>query len=106
MYLLDTDICSYLMTSAYPALQRRFRTIPAVDVAISSVTHAEIWYCLSRKNVGLRRQMAADYFLRSVSSLDWPTKAARNYGELRAALALDCTIPRRAMPRECLERNA
>lgn len=40
-YLLDTDICSYIMKRSHPALLERIRIVPIADQALSVVTVAK-----------------------------------------------------------------
>jgi tRNA(fMet)-specific endonuclease VapC len=86
LFLLDTDICSYLMKHRYSAVQERLRRTPPESVAISAVTQGEVWFGLSWKEIGLKRHMAAQYFFEAMKVLDWPAAAAPIYGRLRANL--------------------
>jgi len=86
MYLLDTDICSYLMGRGYKNLESKFLAISPDDLATSAIVQAEIWYGLSLKNVGLQRRLAAAAFFESIKILDWPSNATHTYGRLRAML--------------------
>ena len=86
IYLLDTDISSYLQARVPDVLRQRVERIGLSSLAISAITEAEIWFGLYNKNVGLRRFDTAMVFLRSVNVLDWPAGAARIYGELRVRL--------------------
>jgi tRNA(fMet)-specific endonuclease VapC len=86
MFLLDTDICSYLMEQRYSSLQTKLRSIPTELLCISAVTQGEIWFGYAWKNLGLRRTMAAQAFFQSVQVLDWPAQATSIYGRLRADL--------------------
>jgi len=44
MYVLDTDICSYLMKRAQPALIERVKTFAPRDLKVSVVTIFELEY--------------------------------------------------------------
>ncbi len=43
-YILDTDICSYIMKRSHPVLLKRIRSVPISDQAVSVVTMAELLY--------------------------------------------------------------
>jgi tRNA(fMet)-specific endonuclease VapC len=86
VYLLDTDICSYLQGPGYPLLKDKFKSIPPDLLATSAITRAEAWYGLTRKDFGLRRRMAAEEFFSGLQILDWPSSAASIYGQLRTQL--------------------
>jgi tRNA(fMet)-specific endonuclease VapC len=42
LYMLDTDVCSYIMKRSNPALLRRLQAVPVTDVCISVITKAEL----------------------------------------------------------------
>jgi len=86
VYLLDTDICSYLMGNRHSALNRRLRDTPPELLAISAITQGETWFGYAYKDMGLRRRLAAEAFFESIQVLDWPASAAPIYGRLRALL--------------------
>lgn len=86
VYLLDTDICSYLIRSRYQALDERFRSVPQELIAVSAITEAETWYGLEWAQVGLRRRLNVREFYRYLRVLPWPVQAAPVYGDLRARL--------------------
>jgi tRNA(fMet)-specific endonuclease VapC len=86
MFLLDTDICSYLMENRHSVLQSKLLSIPSEHLAISAVTQGETWYGYAYKEMGLRRRLAAEAFFQSIQVLDWPASASPIYGHLRARL--------------------
>ena len=85
-YMLDTDICSYIMKRSNDALLKRLRKTPVSDVCISVITKSELLYGVE---VSPRRQQdeaALDAFLRYVEVLDFPNEAAPHYAKIRADL--------------------
>ena len=48
MYLLDTDICSYIMKRTHPRLIASIRRVPLADQAMSVVTLAELLFGAAR----------------------------------------------------------
>jgi tRNA(fMet)-specific endonuclease VapC len=86
LYLLDTDICSYLMENRHSVLNDKLRSISPELMAVSAVTQGETWYGYAYKEMGLRRRLAAQAFFESIQVLDWPASATLIYGNLRARL--------------------
>src|ERR1700739_2924015 len=86
LYLLDTDICSYLMENRHSGLNDKLRTLPPDLLAISAVTQGEIWFGYAYREMGMRRRMAAEAFFAGVQVLDWPAGASAIYGGVRARL--------------------
>ncbi len=87
MFVLDTDICSYLMKRSHPALIERVKTFAARDLKVSAVTVFELEYGIlrSQRREFLRRVVRA--FLENVEVLDWTAPAASEAGAVRAELA-------------------
>ena len=59
MYLIDTNICSYLMKGTYPSLSEKILSIHPSQVAVSSITVLELEYGANKKGWGpiLRQRM-------------------------------------------------
>lgn len=85
-YMLDTDICSYIMRRSNEGLLRRLKRVAVDDICISVVTKSELLYGVE---VSPRRQQdesAVEAFLRYVDVLDFPDEAAVHYAKIRAHL--------------------
>jgi len=85
-YLLDTNTCSYIMKGNVPAVRQHLAHVPIAQVFISSVTEAELRYGVARRPLAANLQQVVDEFLLRVTVLPWDSKAAQEYGLLRAAL--------------------
>lgn len=87
MYILDTDICSYLMKRTQTALIERVKAFAPRDLKVSVITLFELEYGILRSNRrdSLRRVVRA--FLENVELLAWTDSAAREAGAIRAELA-------------------
>jgi tRNA(fMet)-specific endonuclease VapC len=86
IFMLDTDIASYIMKRSDDAVLRRLRTVAVSDVCISAIAKAELEYGVE---VSPRRQwdqQALDAFLRHVEVLGFPGEAAAEHGRIRADL--------------------
>jgi tRNA(fMet)-specific endonuclease VapC len=76
MYVLDTDICSYLMKRLHPALIERVKSFAVQELKISAVTLFELEYGIqhSERRELLRRVVRA--FLENVEVLTWTAAEA------------------------------
>jgi tRNA(fMet)-specific endonuclease VapC len=86
IFMLDTDIASYIMKRSDDAVLRRLRTVAVSDVCISAIAKAELEYGVEVSPRRQRDQAALDAFLRHVEVLDFPGEAAAEYGRIRADL--------------------
>ena len=86
MYLLDTDIASYIIKSRSPSVDRRLAGIPGTQVAISAITRAELLYGLKRSPTNIRLHQVVDRFLQNVRVLSWIPEGADWYSEIRHQL--------------------
>ena len=86
LYLLDTNIASYVITGSVPAVHRRIERVPMAQLAISAVTEGELLYGVARRPEAARLRAIVDEFLLRVSVQSWDSSVARHYGALRAAL--------------------
>jgi tRNA(fMet)-specific endonuclease VapC len=85
-YMLDTDICSYVMKRSHDALLRRLQKVPVSDVCVSVVSKSELLYGVE---VSPRRQQdeaALNAFLNYVEVLDFPDNASSHHAQIRAQL--------------------
>ncbi len=86
LFLLDTDICSYIIKGGYPVLDRRMRDVNPAHITISALTRAELRYGVALRPEARRLASLVESFLRFVVTLPWDAAAADGYGALRAAL--------------------
>jgi tRNA(fMet)-specific endonuclease VapC len=84
-YLLDTNICIYVINERPAAVLQQFLAHGADGLAISAVTASELYWGV-RKSGSARNLAALEKFLAPLSVLDYGLEAARIYGEIRAAL--------------------
>jgi tRNA(fMet)-specific endonuclease VapC len=86
LYLLDTNIASYLIKGSSRAVRRRIERVQMAQLAISSVTEGELLYGVARRPEATRLHAIVSEFLLRVSVQPWDSNVARHYGTLRAAL--------------------
>jgi len=84
-YILDTNMCIYLMKNQPPHVAQRLEACFEGDVVLSAVTLAELEYgiAMSREPEAARRTLAA--LVARVPVLPLTSAAARAYGPIRAA---------------------
>lgn len=96
VYMLDTDISSYIMKRSHDAVLRRLQQVPISDVCISVITKSELLYGveLSPQHSARRSQdqAALDAYVRHVEVLEYPDEAAIHYAQIRAALKVSATM--------------
>ena len=86
MYLLDTNICIYLIKHKPPEVMERFTKIDPGDIAISSITLSELEYGAYKSQQTERNLNALSLFTLSLEILAYDRQAASVYGQLRAQL--------------------
>ncbi len=84
-YLLDTNICIYVINARPPAVLERFLAHEADGVGISAITASELYWGV-QKSGSARNLAALEKFLSPLTVLDYGLAAAQRYGELRAHL--------------------
>lgn len=85
-YMLDTNICIYLMKHQPPQVRARFAVCFVGDVVISAITLAELEFGVACSGESqARNQAALDSLLEDIVVAPFEAGAARAYGPLRAA---------------------
>jgi len=86
-YMLDTNICIYLMKHQPPEVRERFAACFVGDVVISAVTLAELEFGIacSSPAVHAANQLALESLLDDITVAPFDAQAAKAYGPIRAA---------------------
>lgn len=92
VYMLDTDISSYVMKRSHDAVLKRLQKVPVGDVCISVITKSELLYGVELSPRRAQDQAALDAYLRYVEVLEYPVEAALHYAQIRAALKISGTM--------------
>jgi len=85
-YLLDTNICIYLIKNKPIELVRKFEKVGEGKLAISSVTLAELEYGVEKSLYKVQNRMALNAFLAPIDVLEFGGRQALIYGRIRAEL--------------------
>jgi tRNA(fMet)-specific endonuclease VapC len=86
LYMLDTDICSYVMKRSSQLLLERLAAVAVADVSMSVVTKAELLYGVRVSPHPARDAEAVRGLLTYVEVLDLAEEAAEHYADIRADL--------------------
>ncbi len=84
-YLLDTNMCIYLMKNQPEAVARRFAQCQVGDVAMSAITYAELEYGVAVSANPAREQVNLDSLIEDIPVLPFDELAAKAYGPIRQA---------------------
>jgi len=85
-YILDTNICIYIINKKPAKVLRRFERYPVYEFGISSITHAELQYGVEKSENKNTNQAALDEFLLPLTILPFQGKRlVSRYGEIRTA---------------------
>jgi tRNA(fMet)-specific endonuclease VapC len=84
LYLLDTNICIYLMKQQPPQVAERFARCRVGEVVISAITAAELEYgVVASGDAAAANRAALHSFLLEVPVAPFDARAARAYGPVR-----------------------
>ncbi len=85
-YMLDTDICSYIMREKPLEVLRRFNGLEMEQFSISIITYAEFMYGIENSPNSKKHRVTVEKFILHVDILPWDQAAAEHYGQIRAEL--------------------
>jgi tRNA(fMet)-specific endonuclease VapC len=85
-YLLDTNICIFIIKRRPAKVLRRFQLYSPDDIAVSSVTLAELRYGADKSTRNAQAHAALNEFLAPLSVVDFDRVAAAQYGKIRTDL--------------------
>lgn len=86
MYLLDTNICIYLMKGSFQSLSDKVLTVHPSELAVSSVTVYELEYGANKSNWGEKTRRNMHIFLSPFTILPFTEEDALAAGRIRAYL--------------------
>ena len=84
-YLLDTNICIYIINSRPETVLQRFRKERIGNIGISSITASELTYGVI-KSGSARNRLALEMFLAPLEIHPFDESVIWHYGEVRAYL--------------------
>ncbi len=84
-YLLDTNICIYIINARPPHVLERFRQVSIGNIAVSSITAAELAFGVI-KSGSERNRRALEMFFAPLELFPFDETAIWHYGEIRREL--------------------
>lgn len=91
-FMLDTNICIYIMKSRPPEVRHRLQGMVVGEVGVSSIVVAELWHGIHKSRRVRHNAAALEDFLEYCEVLDWPEAAAPIYGKIRSSLEAEGRI--------------
>lgn len=85
-YLLDTNICIYLVKAKPISVLQQFQACAIGDIAVSSITVAELTFGVQKSQQVRLNERALEQFLLPLTVAEFDYQAATVYGTLRARL--------------------
>jgi len=85
-FMLDTNICIYLIKKTAPYLLAQFTARPAAEFCLSSITLAELRYGVAHSEYRDKNLTALTEFLAPLTTVAFDPPAATCYGEIREYL--------------------
>ncbi|MEH2161197.1 MAG: type II toxin-antitoxin system VapC family toxin [Nostoc sp.] len=85
-YLLDTNICIYLIKQKPQKVLDKFQTLSISDVGISSITIAELEYGVAKSQQQEKNRIALMQFLLPLEIVEFNQASATIYGSIRSDL--------------------
>ncbi len=86
MFLIDTNICIYIMNNHPPEVIQKFREIGVGNIGISSITTAELQYGAYKSKQIKKNLKRLDEFLSPFEVLAYDENASNHYGKIRSDL--------------------
>ncbi len=86
IFLLDTNIASYVLRNNPPEVRVRLAMLPIEQIYISSITEAELLDGAKKRNHSEQLLFSINTFVSTVFVAPWNSAAARQYSELRVSL--------------------
>jgi tRNA(fMet)-specific endonuclease VapC len=85
-YMLDTNICIYIIRQKPVAVLKRFTALSFADIGISAITLAELEYGVAKSSRPQQNRIALSGFLAPIEIAPFDAQATVHYGEIRCFL--------------------
>ncbi len=109
-YLLDTNICIYIIKKKPEEVIKRFLKMKPDSIAISSITVSELYYGVAKSSKPNENTIALEQFILPLTVINYNKEDSIFYGKLRAKLeqkgkligAMDMLIAAQALSRDLI----
>ena len=85
-YLIDTNICIYIMNNHPDNTINRFKQLELGDIGVSTVSISELQYGVSKSRHREENQIRLEEFLAPLEICPYDKTAASAYGDIRSHL--------------------
>jgi tRNA(fMet)-specific endonuclease VapC len=96
-YLLDTNICIYIIKQKPKNVIERFRQSQVSEIGVSSITLSELEYGVMKSAKPVQNKLALAQFIAPIEIAAYDDVAAQHYGVIRTHLE------RQGTPVDCLD---
>jgi tRNA(fMet)-specific endonuclease VapC len=86
MYLIDTNICIYLINGSSKNLQQKIESFNPYEIAVSAISVAELEYGASKSQHVEQNRTTLHKFLSAFEILPFDDRDAESFGIIRAHL--------------------
>jgi tRNA(fMet)-specific endonuclease VapC len=109
-YLLDTNICIYIIKKKPEGVIKRFLKMKPDSICISSITISELYYGVAKSSKPNENTIALEQFILPLTVINYSKEDSLAYGKLRAKLeqkgnligAMDVLIAAQALSRDLI----
>lgn len=85
-FMLDTNICIYVIKHRPESVIQHFLEHDPDDICISAITYAELMHGVEKSQAVNKNRLALSAFLSAIRIVEFDSRAAEEYGFLRATL--------------------
>ena len=86
IYLIDTNICIYIMNQKPSEVIQKFKNTEVGQIGISTITVSELSYGVAKSNFKKQNAQRLEEFLTPFEILPYDEAASKYYGIIRAEL--------------------
>ena len=91
-YLIDTNICIYIMNNHPSDVIQAFRNTGTGEIGISTITASELHYGVSKSKHKSKNLQRLEEFFRPFEIIPYDENATKYYGEIRSQLEKEGAI--------------
>jgi len=85
-YLIDTNICIYMMNKRPAEIIKKFKQFELGEIGISIITVSELQYGVAKSTYRKKNEVRLEEFLAPFEILTYDQTAAKVYGDIRFQL--------------------
>jgi len=86
-YILDTNICIYIINQSPQNVLKKFHELDYRQISISIITYGELFYGISKGNNFAKSKISLDKFTQNIHIIPIDSNVAKHYGDIRAKLS-------------------